>query len=450
MFAADTIAALATPTGESAIALIRVSGPAARSLAVEILGSPSTPRLATRAELRTHDGFLLDDVVATFFQGPNSYTGEDVIEISGHGNPMIVHRILADLFARGCRPAEPGEFTKRAFLNGRMDLSQAEAVMDLIRARGDRALDAANHQLRGALGRRVAAITEALLAAIARVEAYLDFPEEDLPQEDRRGLRAAIEEVLRPLLALLATGRYGELLRAGVRTVLAGETNAGKSSLLNRLLGWERAIVSPSPGTTRDFLEEPRILGGHCIRFTDTAGLNPLPGEIEALGIARTIDLAAQADVVLLVVDSTRPFPVLGEPFLARLHRGNAILVWNKSDLARPGSPPAPLDALRSVSVCAIDGSGIGDLESAVVGLVESHRMDPGPEFIVVNSRHAHDLEVCRDSLESALSKLEFGPADELLAADLRIALDALGRIGGKVDNERMLDKLFAGFCIGK
>jgi len=450
MSAADTIAALATPSGESAIALIRVSGPVARSLAMEILGSPPTPRLATRVDLRTHDGLLLDDVVATYFQGPNSYTGEDVIEISGHGNPMVVHRILGDLFARGCRPAEPGEFTKRAFLNGRMDLSQAEAVMDLIRARGDRALEAANRQLRGALGRRIAEITDALLAAIARVEAYVDFPEEDLPPEDRRELRTAIEAVLRPLLALLATNRYGELLRAGVRTVLAGETNAGKSSLLNRLLGWERAIVSPSPGTTRDFLEESRILGGHCIRLTDTAGLNPDPGEIEALGIARTNDLADRADVVLLVIDSTRPFPALSEPLVGKLHPGNAVLVWNKSDLARPGSPPAPLDELRSVSVCAIDGSGIQDLESAVLELVESHRMDPGPEVIVVNARHAHDLAVCRASLESALAKLDLGPADELLAADLRTALDAMGRIGGKIDNERMLDKLFAGFCIGK
>lgn len=450
MSAADTIAALATPSGESAIALIRVSGPGARALAAGIFGGDPTPRLATRADFRTRDGILLDDVVATFFQEPNSYTGEDVIEISGHGNPMIAHRILEDLFARGCRPADPGEFTKRAFLNGRMDLSQAEAVMDLIRARGDRAIEAANRQLRGALGRKVTELTDALLVATARVEAYIDFPEEDLPLEDRRALRGSIDAVLHPLLSLLATGRYGELLRTGVRTVLAGETNAGKSSLLNRLLGWERAIVSPSPGTTRDFLEEPRILGGHCIRFIDTAGLNPRPGDIEAMGIARTIELAAQADLVLLVVDSSRPFPALDSSILAKLHRGNTIIVWNKSDMAAAGDPPTPLDSLRSVRVCAIDGTGIQDLEAAVVSLVESHRMDPGPEFIVVNSRHAHDLSVCRDALQSALSKLEMGPADEFLAADLRVALDALGRIGGKVDNERMLDKLFAEFCIGK
>jgi len=450
MSTAETIAALATPSGESAIALIRVSGPGALALAVEVLGVAPTPRHAARADLRARDGVLLDDVVATFFPEPNSYTGEDVLEISGHGNPMIARRILDDLFARGCRPAEPGEFTRRAFLNGRMDLSQAEAVMDLIRARGDRAIEAANRQLRGALGRKVAELTDALLGAIARAEAYIDFPEEDLPHEDRRALRVSIEAVLRPLLSLLATGRYGELLRAGVRTVLAGETNAGKSSLLNRLLGWERAIVSPSPGTTRDFLEEPRILGGHCIRLIDTAGLNPLPDEIEAMGIARTIELAVAADLVLLVVDSTLPFPALNEPLRAALHRGNAILVWNKSDLAGPGAPPAPLDLLRSVSVCAIDGTGMPDLEAAVLAVVESHRMDPGPEFIVVNARHAHDLGVCRDSLQVALAKLETGQADELLAADLRVALDALGRIGGKVDNERMLDKLFAEFCIGK
>ncbi|HUG12765.1 MAG TPA: tRNA uridine-5-carboxymethylaminomethyl(34) synthesis GTPase MnmE [Opitutaceae bacterium] len=446
----DMIAALATPSGESAIALIRVSGPGARAIAAEILGRDPVPRFATRAELRDMKGAILDDTIITFFEGPNSYTGEDVVEISGHGNPMIARRILENLCSRGCRVAEPGEFTRRAFMNGRMDLSQAEAVMDLIRARGDRAIEAANRQLRGALGRQVSSLSDTLLGAIARVEAYIDFPEEDLPTDDRDLLCKLIESVLKPMSALLATGRYGELLRAGVRTVIVGEPNAGKSSLLNRLLGWERAIVSATPGTTRDFLEEPRIIGGHCIRLTDTAGLSRTPGEIEGLGIARTLDLVAGADLILLVVDSSLPFPALGVELFAAVSPLNTVVVWNKSDLSPPRVTPPPFRDSRSVSVCALDGSGFGHLESAISDFVELHRKDPGPELIAINARHALDLADSRECLERALSKVEIGQSDEMLAADLRCALDCLGRIGGRIDNEQMLDKLFAEFCIGK
>lgn len=446
----ETIAAPATPSGESAIAMVRVSGPDARPIAVSLLGRKPLPRTAVHAVYRSLGGEHLDDVVATFFEAPGSYTGEDVLEISGHGNPVIVRRILDDLGSRGCRPAEPGEFTRRAFLNGRVDLSQAEAVADLIRARSDRAIEAANRQLQGALGRQVALLSDSLLSALARAEAYIDFPEEDLPPEDKAALRASITSVLTPLASLLATSRYGELLRAGVRTVIAGRTNAGKSSLLNRMLGWERALVSETPGTTRDFLEEPRILGGHCIRLIDTAGLNPAAEGVEGLGIARSRELVACADLVLLVVDSTLPFPDLEPWILDRINPGNAIVVWNKSDLAAAGNPPAPLAGLRSVPVCAIDGSGLPDLEAAIVAIVESHRKDPGPELIAINARHAHDLGEARAALERALGKIDRSEPDELLAADLRVALDCLGRIGGKIDNEQMLDKLFAEFCIGK
>lgn len=446
----DTIAALATPSGESAIAMVRVSGPSARVIATSLLGRAPPPREATHAAYRSTTGEELDDIIAIFFAAPNSYTGEDVLEISGHGNPVIVRRILDDLHSRGCRPAEPGEFTRRAFLNGRMDLSQAEAVADLIRARSDRAIEAANRQLRGALGRQVAALSDALLSALARAEAYIDFPEEDLPPEDRKTLRLSIESVVTPLASLLATGRYGELLRSGVRTVIIGRTNAGKSSLMNRMLGWERAIVSDTPGTTRDFLEEPRILGGHCIRLIDTAGLNPGAGGIEGMGIARSMELVADADLVLLIVDSTLPFPDLEPAVLDRLGPGNAVLVWNKSDLAAAGRPPPALEGLRSVSICAIDGSGLSELEAAIVDLIESHRKDPGPEWIAINARHAHDLRETRAALERALEKIDRCEPDELLAADIRVALDCLGRIGGKIDNEQMLDKLFAEFCIGK
>jgi tRNA modification GTPase len=235
-----------------------------------------------------------------------------------------------------------------------------------------------------------------------------------------------------------------------VRTVIIGETNAGKSSLLNRLLGWERAIVSHLPGTTRDYLEEPRIVGGHCIRFVDTAGLNPSPSSIEEIGIARGINLAAGADLVLLVVDASLPFPAVDPRLASALDESSTILVWNKVDIATPREAPEPFRELRSVVVSALTGLGVVRLEAEITDFVERHRKDPGPEMIAINARHAHDLGECRAALDRALVRIGTGESDEFLAADLRCALDCLGRIGGKIDNERMLDKLFAEFCIGK
>lgn len=445
----DTVAALATPVGTSAIAVVRASGPHAAALVQGIFGERPQPRVARHADYRDTRGELVDDVLFTFFAGPNSFTGEDTVEISCHGNPFIAQKILEDLVARGCRPAEAGEFSRRAFLNGRLDLSQAEAVMDLIHARSERALAAANQQLRGALGRQVDELISLLVNILAHVEAYIDFPEEDLPAENQRDILRQIDELAVQASRLLATNHYGSLLRDGIKTVLIGEPNAGKSSLLNRLVGRERALVSPEPGTTRDYLEERIVVGPHWLRLIDTAGLNLSPSSLEQRGMEKTIEQAGEADLFLWVVDVNRSLPPLPADLRAKMTAQNTVICGNKVDLAVTGdvqvAPDFPL-----VKVSALRGDGIDALQAAVTALADRFSVQVGPELIAINARHAGALKEATAALASARSKLVAGEADELMASDLRGALDAFGQISGKVDNEKILDQLFASFCIGK
>jgi tRNA modification GTPase len=445
----DTIAALATPVGTSAIAVVRASGPQTAELVRAVFGPIPPPRLAQHADYRDRAGVLVDDVVFIYFAGPNSFTGEDTVEISGHGNPFIAQKILEDLFARGCRPAEAGEFSKRAFLNGRMDLSQAEAVMDLIHARSERALAAANQQLRGALGRHMDGLISQLVGILARIEAYIDFPEEDLPNEDRSSVQRQLEQLLTGTSRLLATNHYGGLLRDGIKTVILGEPNAGKSSLLNRLVGRERALVSPEPGTTRDYLEERIAIGPHWLRLIDTAGLNATPSPLEKRGIDKTLEQAAEADLFLWVIDSTRVVPAVPPAVASRLTPANTIAVFNKSDLT-PKTRVALPQSFPVVEVSALQGTGLEKLETAVVRLAETFHVEIGDELVAINARHANALRQAKTDLVSAGQKLAAGSPTELVASDLRAALDAFGQVAGKIDNERILDQLFASFCIGK
>ena len=447
----DTIAALATPVGTSGIAVMRVSGPLCRSLAQNLLGREPAARVAAHTDYRDLSGHTLDDVLATLFVGPHSYTAEDSLEISCHGNPLIAQKILEDLFARGCRPAEPGEFTRRAFLNSKIDLSQAEGVIDLIHARSDRALAAANQQLRGSLGRHLSALSDELLQLLARIEAYIDFPDEDLPPEDLELVRSGLERVATGTGRLLATQHYGEILRDGIKTVILGEPNAGKSSLLNRLVGRERALVSPEPGTTRDFIEERILLGPHCLRLIDTAGLNPAPAPLERLGMEKTYERAAEADLILLVFDASRPFPALPNRLNEVLASTATLRVLNKSDLPRHSSLGAEItDKKRFINISATTGAGLDQLTAEIVSQAETFRQDHGAEIIAINARHAEALKRAQCCLTSALARLPHPGSVELLASEVRGALDAFGEIGGRIDNERMLDHLFATFCIGK
>lgn len=451
MFAKDTIVAPATPSGESALAVLRISGPGAASIAAAMRhGRPPLPRRAWHADFVALDGEVLDDAVFVFFPQPRSHTGDDILEISCHGNPFIVSKLLADCVARGCRMAEPGEFTRRAYLNGRLDLSEAEAVIDVIRARSDSALRNARRQLRGALGSRIQIMVESIVATCAAIEAYIDFPEEDLPAEDRAARSAEIRAVLGELRRLQATRRQGEFLRNGVRVVILGEPNAGKSSLFNRLAGRERAIVSAEPGTTRDFIEETVRLGPHGIRLVDTAGLRETCGGVEREGVERTLAQAEEADIHLLVLDATHPAPAFPEAVRARLGPENTVVALNKIDLssAKTVVPPVPAAV---VEVSALCGSGIEALKATLRELIDKMAPAAGEgDEVAVNTRHALALGEAISALERAESLLDGNSSSELIASELHTGSISLQSIVGPAADDALLDRLFASFCIGK
>jgi tRNA modification GTPase len=446
----DTIVALSTPVGTSAIAVIRVSGPAAPQLAREIFGATPPPRAARHGDYRQRDGALVDDVVYTFFQGSRSYTGEDSLEISCHGNPFIAQKILEDLLARGGRPAEPGEFSKRAFLHGKMDLGQAEAVMDLIHARSERALAAANRQLRGSLARRMSELVDGIVGILARVEAYIDFPEEDLPPEESALVAKELARLSQETDRLLATSHYGAMLRDGIKTVIIGSPNVGKSSLLNRLVGRDRAIVSPEPGTTRDFIEDRFIVGGHWLRVIDTAGINPAPAPLEKLGIEKSLENAADADLLLIVLDAAQELPASLDIISPKLKSDNVLGILNKVDLIDVTRAPKAFCGIPLIHVSVLSGHGWETMLRAIAEKADSFSNGTGSDMIAIGARHAHVLGAAKACLQDAATKLANHAPTELLASDLRGVLDAYGEISGKVDNEQMLDRLFATFCIGK
>ncbi|HKK17590.1 MAG TPA: tRNA uridine-5-carboxymethylaminomethyl(34) synthesis GTPase MnmE [Opitutales bacterium] len=448
----ETIVALSTPPGESAIALIRLSGPDCAALGQAVGGrkSPLLPRQAHFARYLSRGDKLLDEVVLTFFAGDRSFTGEDVLEIACHGNPLIIQNIIEDLLARGCRPADPGEFTRTAFLNGKMDLSQAEAVADLIHARSERSIEAAQRQLHGSVGRKMSELTEKLLGVMAHIEAYIDFPEEDLPGEDQSGPAADLRLLRQEIEALIETQHYNALLHDGVKALIVGEPNVGKSSLINALVGSERSIVSEMPGTTRDYVSAFIMLGAWRIEILDTAGLHEAGDRIEQIGIDHTIEQSETADSFLLVLDSAAPSPTLPVALLEKMRPENTLVVENKTDLAQSKEMHDFLPDYRHVRLSLKDHRGIEELRRAWMELIEEKLHFPSMGGVIVNARHAAALSEAVDCLRLASDKMAQGELSELIAADLRDAVDAIGKVVGKVDNERMLDSLFKQFCIGK
>jgi tRNA modification GTPase len=450
MTAEDTIVAPATATGEAALAVIRVSGPLVPGLAAAIFGCTPPPRQARLGGYCSLDGRILDSLVFVYFAGGKSYTGEPLLELTPHGNPWLVRRILDDLIARGCRLAQPGEFTRRAFLNGKLDLSQAEAVVQLIQARSDRALEAARRQLAGSVGESVNRLVDNLLQVTAGLEAYIDFPEEDLPPEDQQGPARGLLELISEMEHLIATRQYASLLHDGVKCVILGEPNVGKSSLLNALTGEDRVIVSAEPGTTRDYVEERIHVGPYLLRVIDTAGLHEAASALEEQGIHRSLQQIQSADILLVVLDSTRPSPTLPDSVVAALGARNTVIVENKTDLAVNPELAGFAADCPHVRICAASHAGLDQLRSAVRHSLEEGLVIPDESAVIVSARHADALQRAKKALACGLEKLRGEVAAELVASDLRDAIDAMGEITGRIDNESMLDRLFSQFCIGK
>jgi len=440
----ETIAAIATPFGEGAVALIRLSGPEAVTIAGRFFrsGRPlaeAPARMAQWGRVVDARGAVVDEVLATVFPAPASYTGETVVEIAGHGGILVTRRLLGLFLEHGARLARGGEFTQRAFLNGKMDLTQAEAVMDLIRAQTDLALRAATEQLEGRLGGRVRAIQDGLLDLLAHVEAFIDFPEEDIDPETGAALLARLAAAQEGVARLAQTADQGRILREGVRTVIYGAPNVGKSSLLNRLLGYERAIVSERPGTTRDSIEEVINLRGVALRLVDTAGVRESSDEIEREGIARTLRHLERADLVLHLADASLPPPP--EP----LPPGH-LLVLNKVDL---GEHPGWREH-KAVRLSCREGVGLETLADAVFTRVMGGAAAAGDFTVAINARHLACLKNAGQALETARAGLEAGLSPEFVAVDLRAALDAVGDIVGRLDTEDLLGRIFSTFCLGK
>lgn len=454
----SVIAALATPPGEGAIAVIRLSGEQALEVADRVFRG-SAP-LASAAGYTVHYGHIVtsrearvDEVLALVFRAMHSYTGEDAVEFHCHGGILVSQEVLKALFAAGARQAEPGEFTRRAFLNGRIDLSQAEAVADLIAARSSRARAQSLQQLEGKLGRRIGELRGALLDLCSLLELELDFAEEGIDLVGKDEIRGKMEEVDARIRSMVETYEGGRIAREGVLVVLAGRPNAGKSSLFNALLGEDRTIVTSLPGTTRDTVEESIVIDGILFRLVDTAGLRRATDPIEAEGVDRTRHQVRYADIVLLVEDACEN--VQDEEIENALHglleQQKLVLVFNKIDLLRGEEFHPPRVAGGSahvISVSARTGKGLLELKSLLREIVSKDGIDPSESVVVTNKRHVDALQAARDSLRLALDGI--GQSNEFIALDIREAVSRLSEITGEVTTEDVLNSIFSRFCVGK
>ncbi|MDC0219234.1 tRNA uridine-5-carboxymethylaminomethyl(34) synthesis GTPase MnmE [Verrucomicrobia bacterium] len=449
----DTIAAIATPLGEGALAIIRLSGPDALAIAekcFEPIGAASSKPIDADTHTLLYGNIVaggrpVDEVLLAVMRAPRTFTREDTVEITCHGGMVASQAVLQTVLAAGARSALPGEFTRRAFLNGRIDLTQAEAVSDVIHARTDLALAAANEQLAGKLSQRINELRDDLMQTLAHIEAHIDFPDEDIAPDTLAQLTGRLDAALEFIGELLATANEGRILRRGIRAAIIGRPNAGKSSLLNQLLGQDRAIVTPIAGTTRDTIEETANIRGIPVVFIDTAGLREATDGIEAEGIRRSHESIVHAELILHVLDAGEAFTAEDQKYLEEFSGKKHLLIANKIDQPRMLDLPAD-----SYETCALDGTGIEPLKDAIRDLVWSGTIHADMLPAMINARHQDALRRARTGLDNSLVALRDAATPELVAADLRIAANAVGEVVGKTSTEDLLDSIFSQFCIGK
>ena len=456
----DTIVAIATPPGRGGIGVIRLAGPEARSIAAPMLRLKHIlePGRAVFSELIEPDpaerssapNSRIDEVVVTYFAKPHSYTTDDIIEISAHGAPVVLRHILELALARGARLAEPGEFTMRAFLNGRIDLTQAEAVRDLIDSQTLFQARVAAQQLEGALSKRLKPIKQSLVELIAVLEAGIDFAEDDVSILPDATILAHIASVQTPLRELAASFAYGKIVHEGLTLAIVGRPNVGKSSLFNRLVERERAIVTATPGTTRDLVSETVAIGGIPVQLVDTAGIRRALDEAESIGIQKSMEALAEADLVLVVLDASQPTEDDDRELLHQVGERPFIVVENKIDLRSNPSPPRPLNGSPAVSTSAKTGAGIADLRTEILRHVSGEngaRMEAG---FLTNVRHQDLVRHALTALDAATNAVHNKIPHEMLLLDLYNALRPLDEITGATTNDDILNLIFSTFCIGK
>jgi tRNA modification GTPase len=445
----DTIVAISTPPGRGGIGIIRLSGPAARTIAEPLLKlrHPLAPAQARFAEIIDNTGEILDEAVVTFFERPHSYTSEDIVEIAGHGSPVLLDHLLRQCIAAGARIAEPGEFTQRAFISGRLDLTQAEAVHDLIEATTLHQARIAAQQLGGSLSRQITPIKQQLIALIAALEAGIDFAEDDIDLLPTNEITTQIAEIQAPLAALEKTFAYGRIVRDGFSLAIVGRPNAGKSSLFNRLIQRDRAIVTASPGTTRDLISERISLEGIPVELIDTAGLRESTSEAEILGIAKSREVMAEADIVVLVLDATQPFHAEDEAAIAALANRSFLIVINKSDLST--NFLSIQHRLNALETSALTGAGIPELRRAILACLtkEAPTME---NALLTNLRQQQAVSTACTALVRVQHAVAATIPHEMILLDLYEALHALDTLTGATTIDDVLNLVFSQFCIGK
>ena len=446
----ETIAAIATPPGEGAISVIRISGHEAFSIAQKIFTGPVynyATHTAHYGKILDKEGETIDSVLLLIMKNPKSYTGEDSVEISCHGGSLVTQKVLQRIYEAGARPAKPGEFSLRAYLNGKIDLAQAEAVQQLIHAKNELALQAAENQLDGSLSKKIAEFQDNLTGIAAVLEASVDFPEEGLSFATIEELCQSLEEVYAQMEHLHATFHHGKILHAGISLCLLGSPNVGKSSLMNALLGKERAIVTEIAGTTRDLLEEELRLGNLHFRLIDTAGIRATHEVVEQEGIRRSQKMMQEADLILLLLDASRSLSENDEKLLNAVPPAKTILVWNKIDLK---TSYAPISWPSTVAISAKEKIGMEHLRAAIEKLVWKNGPPSKEEVAITQLRHHTALQNAMERCKTVITGLKQGVSPELATSDLRSALNELGTIIGTNVTEDILSSIFSKFCLGK